>query len=227
MSTKFNEIKCAVFDMDGTLLDTLKTIRYYLNLALEKNGVSTVSEEECKRFVGYGAKWLIECALKNSDAYTAPLAEKVFADYNLLYNADPYYLTEAYEGIYDCLSKLRESGIILAVLSNKPDFALREVTERFFPDTFALARGAVDGVALKPNPESLLAMLNQLGFTPEETAYIGDSEPDVEIARNAKVALSISATWGFRTEEQLTTAGAVNLIRHPSDMFLKIKDDAD
>ena len=227
MSTKLNEIKCAVFDMDGTLLDTLKTIRYYLNLALEKNGAKTVSEEECKRFVGYGARWLIECALKNSDAYAAPLAEKVFDDYNLLYNADPYYLTEAYEGIYDCLSKLRESGIILAVLSNKPDFALREVTERFFPDTFALARGAVDGVALKPNPEPLLAMLNQLGFTPEETAYIGDSEPDVEIARNAKVALSISATWGFRTEEQLTTAGAVNLIRHPSDMFLKIKDDAD
>lgn len=220
MSTNLNKkkIKCAVFDMDGTLLDTLKTIRYYLNLALEKNGVSTVSEEECKRFVGYGARWLIECALKNSDAYTKALAEKVFTDYNLLYNADPYYLTEAYEGIYDCLSKFRESGIILAVLSNKPDFALREVTERFFPDTFALARGAVDGVALKPNPESLLAMLNELGFTPEETVYVGDSEPDVETARNANVALSISVTWGFRTREQLLTAGAEVMTDTPAEL---------
>ena len=220
MSTKINKttIKCAVFDMDGTLLNTLKTINYYLNLALRKNGIEHVSEDECKRFVGYGARRLVKSALENSNSYSEALAEKVYEDYNTLYDADPYYLTEAYDGIYECLSKLRQSGITLAVLSNKPNFALREVTERFFPNTFSLARGAIDGVALKPAPDALLLMLSELDLTPEETAYIGDSEPDIETACNAKAALPISVTWGFRTRDQLLSSGATILADYPEDV---------
>ena len=220
MSTYINKntIKCAIFDLDGTLLNTIKTINYYLNIALEKNGVPKITEEECKAYVGYGAKWLIECALNRHDAYSEQMQTKIAVDYDGVYNADPYYLTEIYEGIEQALLKLKEQGIILAVLSNKRDFAAREVVERFFPGTFVLAGGAKEGVPLKPSPDSLLAMVKELGFTADECVYIGDSEVDVQTAKNANMPC-ISVSWGFRTEEQLKEAGATTIVKNPIDLI--------
>lgn len=219
MSTKINKntIKCVVFDLDGTLLDTIKTINYYLNIALEMNGVKAVTEMECLGFVGYGAKWLVECALRNSDSYSAEMLTKVLKDYNSVYNADPYYLTEVYDGVLESLEALREQGISLAVLSNKPDFAVREVVSRFLPDVFSYVGGAKDGVPLKPRPDSLIAILSELGFSSDEAVYVGDSEVDVETARNANMPC-ISVSWGFRTAEQLKEAGATHLATTPNEM---------
>lgn len=215
-------IKCAVFDLDGTLLNTLDTIHHYLNLTLEKYNLPHVSLDETRAMVGDGARLLISRAMGEAAA-DRELYDRVFRDYNAAYNADPYYLTEPYDGIPELLGRLLGQGITLAVLSNKPDTAVKLAVEHFFSGLFTAVQGGVDTTPLKPDPTALLNMLSALGFTPDETAYIGDSEPDVLTAKNAGVAFPIAVTWGFRTSEQLVSAGATKLINHPSE----IKTDAD
>ncbi len=213
-----NNIKCAVFDLDGTLLNTIKTINHYLDLALSKHRLGSVSEDDCMRFVGDGAVKLIQRALLSLGA-ASTLFDSVYKTYNEDYNASPYYLTEVYEGIPELLASLKNRKIKLAVLSNKPDFAVKATVGRFLPDTFDIVRGGRDGVPLKPSPDSLFEILNQLGVAPAETAYIGDSEPDVLTAENAGVALSITVTYGFRTREQLLAAGAQILVDKALDII--------
>ena len=211
------KIKCAVFDLDGTLLNTARTIQHYLNLTLSKYNLPTVSEEDTKRMVGNGARILITRAMGERAADTE-LYDKVYRDYNEAYDADPYYLTEPYEGIFEMLSKLREQGITLAVLSNKPDTAVNLAVEHFFPGVFTSVLGAREGIPLKPDPTALFNMLESLNISPSETAYIGDSEPDVLIAKSASVGLPIAVSWGFRSVEQLQNAGAENFADHPRDI---------
>ena len=211
------KIKCAVFDLDGTLLNTIKTISHYLNLTLEKYGLPTVSEEQTKAMVGDGARLLIKRAL-GERAEDEALYSAVFRDYNTAYDADPYYLTEPYEGIGEMLLALRGQGVTLAVLSNKPNTAVCLAIEHFFPGVFTAVSGAREGIALKPDPAPLLAMLRELGVSADETAYIGDSEPDVLLAKNARVAYPVAVTWGFRTKEQLMDVGAKRLVDHPGEI---------
>lgn len=211
------KIKCAVFDLDGTLLNTARTIQHYLNLTLSKYGLPTVSEADTKRMVGNGARVLIIRAM-GERANDTELYDRVYRDYNEAYDADPYYLTEPYEGIFEMLSALREQGTILAVLSNKPDTAVKLAAEHFFPGVFTSVLGAREGIPLKPDPTALINMLDSLGITPDECAYIGDSEPDVLIAKAASVGLPIAVTWGFRTVEQLKNVGAENFADHPRDI---------
>lgn len=221
MTTKHNkrEIKCAVFDLDGTLLNTIRTINYYLNYALSAHGLPSVSEEDCMSFVGDGAVKLIERALSSvgadPDFFTA-----VYKTYNQAYNADPYYLTEAYNGITELLFLLKEKGIKLAVLSNKPDFAVKATAGKFFPDIFDIVLGGREGIPLKPAPDAIFDIMRKMGVTPEKTAYIGDSEPDVLTAKNAGIENAIFVTYGFRTREQLLSAGA----EYISDNALNIID---
>ena len=216
------KIKCAVFDLDGTLLKTAKTIQYYLNLTLSKYGLPTVSEADTKRMVGNGARILITRAMGDR-ANDTELYDKVFRDYNEAYDADPYYLTEPYDGVPEMLTALREQGITLAVLSNKPDTAVKLAVEHFFPGFFASVLGARDGVPLKPDPTALFNMLEALGISPDETAYIGDSEPDVLIAKAASVGLPIAVSWGFRSMEQLKNAGATTILDKATDILTFVK----
>ena len=213
-----NTIKCAVFDLDGTLLNTIKTINYYLNFALNKNGLAAVSEDSCMAFVGDGAKKLIARALSVVGADVEDYFDSVFCDYNAAYDADPYYLTEIYPGISELLDKLNRRGIKIAVLSNKPDFATRAAVSHFFADSFSFVAGGREGVKLKPEPDALLSILHYLEVTQSETVYIGDSETDVLTAKNAEVARSIIVTYGFRTRDQLMAAGAENLVDSPEQI---------
>lgn len=213
-----NKIKCAVFDLDGTLLNTIKTINYYLNFALTKHGLGAVSETDTMSFVGNGAKKLIERAIDGVGG-DRNLFDAVFKTYNEAYNASPYYLTEPYDGIAELISNLKSSGIKLAVLSNKPDFATKAAVKHFFGDLFDLVLGGRENVPLKPCPDALFDIMSEFGVTPDETAYIGDSEPDVQTAKNASVALNISVTWGFRTKDQLKNAGAEILINKPLEII--------
>ena len=215
-----NEIKCAVFDLDGTLLNTIKTINHYLNLALAEHGLGNVSESDCMSFVGDGAVKLIERAL-DSVGGERSLFDSIYRRYNEAYNASPYYLTEVYPGIPELLSELKCRGIKLAVLSNKPDFAVQRAVDKFLPDAFDIVLGGREGVALKPSPDSLYEILDRLGFTPTETAYIGDSEPDILTARNASVGLPIFVSWGFRSAEQLKAAGAEQIV-HSADSLINL-----
>ena len=224
MTTKDNKkIKCAVFDLDGTLLNTIKTIHFYLNLSLRKNGFCEVDERSCMAFVGDGAVKLIERSLSHIGVSDDDAFRRVFADYNKAYDADPYYLTEPYPGIKELVESLGSQGIILAVLSNKPDFATRAAVSHFFGDSFTYVSGARDGVRLKPYPDSLLSLLEGLKVDPSECAYIGDSEQDILTAENADVRGCISVTWGFRSREKLVSAGAAHLVDHPSGINKIIK----
>jgi phosphoglycolate phosphatase len=213
------KIKCAVFDLDGTLLNTARTIQHYLNLTLSKYDLPTVSEADTKRMVGNGARILITRAMGERAADTE-LYDKVYRDYNKAYDADPYYLTKAYGGVPEMLTKLMEQGITLAVLSNKPDTAVKLAVEHFFPGVFTSVLGARDGIPLKPDPTALICMLKDLGISPNETAYIGDSEPDVLIAKSASVGLPIAVSWGFRSVEQLKNAGAELIIHNPCNIVI-------
>ena len=217
MSTNVNKnnIKCAVFDLDGTLLNTLDTIKYYLNSVLVAHGFSGITTEQCRSFVGDGAVKLVRRALAAVGGDESHF-DSVFAEYNAAYNADPYHLTTCYEGVPQMLDALRQAGISLAVLSNKPDFATKAAIEKFFPDTFELVIGAREGKALKPAPDSLYEIMSALSADPTTTAYIGDSEPDVETAKNASVALGIFVSYGFRTADRLTAAGAEIILSDPS-----------
>ena len=223
MTTKDNKnIKCAVFDLDGTLLNTIKTIHFYLNLSLRENGLSEIDEQSCMSFVGDGAVKLVERALSHIGINDEDVFRKVFADYNKAYDADPYYLTEPYPEIINLVSLLASQGIKIAVLSNKPDFATRAAVAHFFGNSFSYVAGARDGVRLKPAPDSLLSILSVLDVDPSETVYIGDSDQDIMTAKNAFLGGCISVTWGFRSREELISSGATKLVDYPSDIIKMI-----
>ena len=212
-------IKCIVFDLDGTLLDTLDTILYYVNKTFEENGVEPITLDECRLFVGNGARRLLERALNSRGAYSKELFDKIFTEYNAAYNAEPYYLTRPYDGIVEVINTLRARGLKLGVLSNKPDFATRAAAHHFLGDAFDLVRGGIDGVALKPMPDAAFAMLDELGVAPEETAYVGDSDVDVLTAKNFSPALFVSVLWGFREREELLALGAENFAESTDELI--------
>ena len=129
-------IKYAVFDLDGTLLDTLTTITYYVNLVLKREGIREISEEECKYFIGNGAKILIRRVLESRGIFDEQANYRIWKEYNREYNASTLYLTEPYPQISELLTLLKERKIKLAVLSNKPDDTARNIIPAFFPEVF-------------------------------------------------------------------------------------------
>ena len=221
MSTNIckNNIKCAVFDLDGTLLNTINTITHYLNFALEKNGLAAVSADECKTFVGDGVRMLLIRAIESRGEYTDELYERIFTDYNSAYDQNPNYLTEPYEGIGEMLSELRAAGLKLAVLSNKPHIATVGTIEATLPDIFDIVNGGKAGVPLKPDPTTLLETIAELGCTPDECAYIGDSDVDVLTGRRAGVALTVGVSWGYRSRKSLDAAGADAIADTADELF--------
>lgn len=216
-----NVIKAAIFDLDGTLLDTLSTIEFYLNKTLSSHGLPSVSRSQTMAFVGNGAAKLIERAMEAVGA-DKTLFDSIYKSYNESYNADPYYLTEPYDGISELIEWLKSSGIPLAVLSNKPDFAVKAAVDHFFPDSFDIVLGGREALPLKPDPTALIEIISDLGLVPDEICYIGDSEVDVLTAKNASVKNAFFVTWGFRTPDQLLTAGASILCHSTNELFNKI-----
>lgn len=220
MSTNIykNNIKCAVFDLDGTLLNTIETITHYLNFALAKNRLPALSTEECMGFVGDGVKMLLLRAIESRGEYSDELYKKMYDDYNTAYNREPNYLTKAYGGIFEMLCELKNRGIRLAVLSNKPHVATLATIGQFFPDTFDAVFGGRDGVPLKPDPTSLLSTISALDCTPEQCLYVGDSDVDMQTARNAGVAIALGVSWGYRSSDLLSRSGADLVINHPCEL---------
>lgn len=212
-------IKCCIFDLDGTLLNTISTITYYVNSALGVYSIEGITESECKVFVGTGAKELIKKALASKNITDSESFDKVFTTYTELYNSAPLYLTEVYGGIYETVAALREHGIKLAVLSNKPDFPTKSVVGKFFPETFDYVAGAKEGVALKPSPEGAMPIFEYFGVRPEECAWIGDTATDVMTGKRAGVSLNIGVLWGFRDREELLSAGADVIIDNPKQIL--------
>lgn len=199
--------KAVLFDMDGTLLDTLADMAAAVNHILSVHGYPLRTVEEVRAFVGNGARKLMERALPpdvTGDAFEALLEE-----YRQWYEAHACVRTAPYPGISAVLAALRRAGVRCAVVSNKPDGATRELAARFFPGLPAF--GQQDGIPAKPAPDMVYHALAELGVEASAAAYVGDSEVDVALARNAKLPL-IAVSWGFRGREALEEAGAALVV---------------
>ena len=216
--------KAVIFDLDGTLLNTITTIKYYCNKALAAHGFNEASEGDYKIFVGNGAKRLVERAMSHTRTWTEDEFSKVFSLYNELYNNDTLYLTEPYEGIVELLKALKSEGYMLAVLSNKPNRATVDVVSKIFgEDTFDLIRGGTDGVPLKPDPTAVFEILNKLGIDKSDAVFVGDTKVDIETGRNAEL-FSVGVLWGFRDEAELSAAGADAIVSNTAELFAEIKN---
>lgn len=199
--------KAVLFDMDGTLLDTLADMAAAVNHILSVHGYPLRTVEEVRAFVGNGARKLMEHALPpdvTGDAFEALLEE-----YRQWYEAHACVKTAPYPGVPAVLAALHRAGVRCAVVSNKPDGATRELAARFFPGLPAF--GQQDGIPAKPAPDMVYHALAELGVEASAAAYVGDSEVDVALARNAGLPL-IAVSWGFRGREALEEAGAALVV---------------
>lgn len=215
-------IKLCLFDLDGTLLDTLTQIQYYLNKTLKLYGFSELPLDRVRKIVGYGGRNLIESALNLSGRNRAEepwLYEEFFEKYLKLYNSDANYLVAPYDGIYQALDYLKSRGVKLAVVSNKPHSTVVLVVRKFFGDSFDVVIGGRDGIPLKPAADMPLLACEALGISPSETAFIGDTEVDMHTARAYGASAAVGVLWGFRDRETVAKAGADYLIESPYELI--------
>ena len=218
-------IRCVIFDLDGTLLNTVTSITYYVNKTLAAEGIAPISEEDTKVFIGNGAKKLIERALRSRGIEDPQTVARVIESYNGSYNSDPYYLTYPYSGITELVAILKAEGYSIGVLSNKPETTLLPIVKYFFGDVFDSVRGGRDSESLKPDPGSTLDMLREMGASPSELAFIGDTSVDILTAKNAGAALSVGVSWGFRGTEELRLSGADKIADTAEDVLSFIKGE--
>ncbi|MBQ3022287.1 MAG: HAD family hydrolase [Clostridia bacterium] len=211
-------IKACIFDMDGTVANTINSIAYFANNALNKAGLESIDTEKYKILVGDGAKVLVERMLDTVGA-SRDYYDEVANEYNGKYNADFLYLTEPYEGIVDTMLKLKEMGIKVTIFSNKPHETALKVADALFPEgSVDICYGAREGVALKPDPQGVYDILRDLGINKEECLYIGDTATDMKTGKGADL-YTIGVLWGFRDREELENGGADVIISHPSEII--------
>lgn len=208
--------KLVIFDMDGTILDTLQDLQNCLNYALEKNGYPGRTYDEVRRFVGNGLEKLVERAMPKDMPEEA--AAGVLVDFKEYYKVHCMDYTKPYDGIVELLRVLRKRGYQTAVVSNKTDFAVQELVKEYFQGMFDAAVGAREGQEKKPAPDSVYTVLEQLMVPREDAVYIGDSEVDIETAKNAGLEC-ITVEWGFRERAYLEKMGAVCFVRQPSEIL--------
>lgn len=215
--------KGIIFDLDGTLLDTIETIAYYGNKTLEKYGFSNIETEKYKFMAGNGAKYLVKCMLAESGVESEELFERAFVDYNKSYNVAPLYKTTVFDGINELILEAKRRGMKLAVLSNKPHTATVDVINNFFDKcTFDICLGARDGVPLKPDPAPALAVANELGLSKDECIYVGDTDVDMKTGNSAGF-YTVGVLWGFRDRQELCENGADKIVSHPSEIIELVK----
>lgn len=206
----------AIFDMDGTILETLEDMCASVNVTMDHVGYPRRTMDEVRRFVGNGAAKLIErCMPAGAEDPRYPAALEFYRAY---YDAHAQIKTGPYPGIPELLNQLSREGVRLAVVSNKPDEAVRALTERYFPSVFPVAIGNRDGWATKPAPDSVYEAMRLLGARRESTVYVGDSDVDVDTARNAGLD-SVIVTWGFRDEDFLRAHGAQHLAHNADELY--------
>ncbi len=212
-------LKLCIFDLDGTVLDTLGTISYYANGALEKHGVAPIEKEDYKHLVGTGSANLVRKMLTFRECYSDTLFEKVHRDYNSAYNADVAYGTTVYEGLREVLDRIKKHGIRMAIVSNKPDFATRTVVNRIFGEEyFDFVTGQKEGVPLKPDPFAVLSVMKDMNVHEAECIYVGDTSTDMKTGKNANL-FTVGVLWGFRERPELEENGADRIVASPSELW--------
>ena len=210
----------AVFDMDGTILNTLDDLTDATNHALRTFGYPEHTIEEVRFFVGNGIAKLIERATpEGTSEEDRARVRAEFMTYYKIHSADK---TGPYLGITDLLGRLRAAGVKTAVVSNKPDPAVRDLCKTYYDGLFDAAVGDMEGQAVKPAPDMCLKVFKELGMGPENAVYIGDSDTDIQTARNAGLD-EILVSWGFRGRQFLTEHGAKNICDTPDEVYDVIK----
>ena len=207
-----------IFDLDGTLLDTLGDLAASVNYALRSHGMPEHSLDDVRRFVGNGVRRLMERAIP--DGAENPLFDATFATFRQYYMAHSLDTTRPYDGIPETLAELMRRGCHIAVVSNKMMAATVELCRHFFPDTVEVAIGEheAEGIRKKPAPDTVFAALRQLGVGKDRAVYIGDSDVDVQTAANAGLPC-ISVLWGFRDKDFLIQHGAKTFISAPQELL--------
>lgn len=210
-------IRAVIYDMDGTVLDTLDDLKNAANAAMEAFGRPHLTREQVRRYVGNGSRRLLELALGSGTPEDT--VERVLDWYKPYYDAHCRILTAPYAGIAPMMARLKQAGIQQAIVSNKPDSAVRRLAAEFFPGLAELALGERerDGIRRKPWPDMLDAARCELQLSRGDCVYVGDSEVDILTARNAGLPC-LSVTWGFRSREELLEAGAVRLFDSPESL---------
>ena len=207
--------KAVLFDMDGTVLNTVGDLTAAVNHTLGVFGMPERSEDEIKSFLGNGAKRLLTLSAPEGTSETQ--IDTMLLDYMPYYNAHCKELTAPYDGIIPLIEALKEAGARIAVISNKQDEAVKPLAEEFFPGLLEFAIGESASVRRKPNPDSVLAAAEFFGTELSQTIYIGDTEVDIQTAKNAGMDCA-AVCWGFRSEQELIEAGAQMLFKTPAEL---------
>lgn len=214
-------IRLIIFDLDGTLLNTLPTIAFYGNKALSEYGLPTIEVERYKALIGNGRDLLIHRMLAENGNDTPDLYEKVGAVYDAAYEADQLYLTEPYENVEELLKMLNWNEVKLAVLSNKPDNVVKPIVEKMFGGIFDEVWGKRVDYPVKPAPDSAFEICRRLGVSAEETAFVGDTSVDIETGKNAGFK-TVGVEWGFRGRAELEKAGANLIVKNAWEIAEKL-----
>lgn len=199
--------KNIIFDLDGTILNTLEDLAAATNWVCARHGWPAHSVEEYKYFVGNGAPKLLERVVPDAVDLTDELHRQLLEEFTQRYNAHKEERTTVYAGMPEALVRLKEAGLTLAVLSNKPHGAAYPVVERYYPGVFHAVQGALPDLPVKPDPTLLHRLMGELGATAGDTLFVGDSNVDIRTAKNGGIT-GCGVLWGFRTRQELETAGA-------------------
>lgn len=213
---KRDDADAIIFDLDGTLLNTLGDLTDSVNIALEKFGLPVCTMEEVQSFVGNGLRNLMLQAVEEGEAFSE--FEELFAFFKEYYRTHCNIKTAPYEGILDLMKELKGRNIKMAIVSNKIDSGVKELNEKFFAEYTDAAIGEREGIARKPAPDSVNEAIRLLGVEKEHVLYVGDSDVDILTARNADIRC-ISVTWGFRDEKFLMENGAGVMINRPLELL--------
>lgn len=210
-----NKYDVILFDLDGTLLDTLEDMCDSVNHVMETFGYPAHSIEKVRSFIGNGIRKLIERALP--EGTDREICELALAEYRRYYGENCMVKTRPYEGIPELLSALKERGCRIGVVTNKNAEAAEKLCSHYFPETVEVVMGQRDSLPKKPDPAMVRAAMEQMGVSGKKAVYIGDSETDIETAANSQMDCII-CLWGFREEEYLLRKGAETTVRQAAEI---------
>ena len=216
--------RLCIFDLDGTLTDTLDSLTFSVNETLKEMGLLPVTADQCRQFVGNGARVLMERSLLAAGEEDTGRIDEAMQIYGRIFDANCTYHVVPYKGISGMLTVMKQEGLKLAVLSNKPHRQTVHVVETVFGrGVFRQIQGQKENIPRKPDPKAALQIAEELGIAPEETVYIGDSEVDIATGTNAHMR-TIGVTWGFRGRAVLEEAGAGYIADYPEEVIKLIRE---
>ena len=207
----------AIFDLDGTLLDTLDDLTDSMNYILGKHNFTLRTRDEVRNFVGNGVRKLVERAVPNDYKEDDEFIDKFYNDFSLYYNSHSDIKTSPYPRTLDMLDKLLHSGFDIAIVSNKIDSAVKSLSTKFFGERIKSAIGEKPSIRHKPEPDMVFMAMEEMGADKENSIYIGDSEVDIQTAKNAGIPC-ISVLWGFKDRKFLEDSGAMAIVESMEEL---------